>query len=132
MKYFSGNHEDRRSALYAKAQEIMRISRRISDYLVPDLAILNDTGNEDKNVYFTGDIVRHSNSLVTNISKAETEYFQDSRMKYVASVSMLTERLYKICERLEYTNSNGRDFLKILRHELHKFRKLQRIWKLSL
>ncbi|MCG9972951.1 hypothetical protein [Christiangramia crocea] len=132
MKYFSGHHENRRSALYAKAQEIMCISRRISDYLVPDLAVLNETGNEDKHVYLTGDILRHSHSLVTNIDKAETEYFQDNRMKYIASVNILIERLYKNCERLEYTNSNGRDFLKILRHELQKFRKLQRIWKLTL
>ncbi len=110
----------------------MRISRRISDYLVPDLAILNDRGTEDTNVYFTGDIIRHSHSLVTNIDKAESEYFQDSRMKYVTSVAQLTERLYNACERLEYVNSNGREFLKILRTELQKFRKLQRTWKLSL
>ncbi|TBW26523.1 hypothetical protein EZJ28_14055 [Gramella sp. KN1008] len=132
MKYFSRNSENRRSALYFKAQEIMRISRRISEYLVPDLAVLNDRGTEDTNVYFTGDIIRHSHSLVTNIDKAENEYFQDNRMKYVSSVGQLTERLQHACEQLEYVNSNGREFLQILRRELQKFRKLQRIWKLSL
>ncbi|SDR70636.1 hypothetical protein [Christiangramia echinicola] len=132
MKYFSGNKEGGNSALYFKAQEIMQISRRISDYLVPDMAVLNESGKEDQSIYFTGDIIRNSHSLILNINKAETEFFQDSRMQYVASVSRLTERLYKSCERLEYVSSNGRDFLIVLRKEIQRFRKLQRVWRLSL
>ena len=118
--------------MYTKAQEIMQISRRISDYLTPDLAVLNDHGNEDKCIYFSGDIVRQSQSLIWNISKAENEFFQDSRSRYVSSVGRLTDRLFKNCENLEYTNSNGKEFLPILRRELLKFRKLQRVWKLTL
>ena len=132
MKYCSGNREGGNSALYFKAQEIMQISRRISDYLVPDMAVLNESGTEDQSIYFTGDIIRNSHSLILNINKAETEFFQDSRMQYVASVSRLTERLYKSCERLEYVSSNGRDFLVVLRKEIQRFRKLQRVWRLSL
>ncbi len=132
VKYFSGNKEGGNSALYFKAQEIMQISRRISDYLVPDMAVLNESGTEDQSIYFTGDIIRNSHSLILNINKAETEFFQDSRMQYVASVSRLTERLYKSCERLEYVSSNGRDFLVVLRKEIQRFRKLQRVWRLSL
>lgn len=132
MKYFSGNRDGRNSALYFKAQEIMQISRRISDYLTPDLAMLNDNGSENKYVYFTGDIVRQSQSLIANISKAENEFFQETRSHYVTSVSRLTDRLFKNCEHLEYANSNGKEFLQILRRELLKFRKLQRIWKLTL
>ena len=132
MKYFSGNRERGNSALYFKAQEIMQISRRISDYLVPDMAALNESGTEDKSIYFTGDIIQNSHSLILNINKAETEFFQDTRMQYVASVSRLTERLYKNCERLEYVSSNGREFLVILRKEIQRFRKLQRVWRLSL
>ena len=132
MKYFSGNREKGNSALYFKAQEIMQISRRISDYLVPDMAVLNEGGSEDKSIYFTGDIIRNSHSLILNINKAETEFFQDTRMQYVASVSKLTDRLYKNCERLEYVSSNGREFLVVLRKEIQRFRKLQRVWKLSL
>lgn len=132
MNYLSGSQNSETSALYFKAQEIMQISRRISDYLTPDLAQLNENGSENKYVYFTGDIIRQSSSLLLNISKAENEFFQDARMRYVASVSRLTDRLFKNCEHLEYANSNGREFLKILRKELKKFRKLQRIWKLTL
>jgi hypothetical protein len=132
VNYYPGDQDQKNSALYFKAQEIMQISRRISDYLVPDLAVLNEQGSEDKSIYFTGDIIRNSHSLILNINKAETEFFQDSRMKYVASVSRLTDRLYKSCERLEYVSSNGREFLIILRKEIKKFRKLQKIWRLTL
>lgn len=131
MSYFS-RHSARRSALYFKAQEIRQLSKRISEYLVPDLASLSENGSDNKYVYFAGDIIRHSNSLLFNISKAEEEHFQESRMKYVASVNHLADRLYKNCENLEKVNSNGRDFLKILRYELNKFRKLHRVWRVSL
>lgn len=132
MSYFSRHSERRRSALYAKAQEIRQLSKRISDYLMPDLAVLSENGSDNKYVYFAGDIIRYSNSLLFNISKAEEEHFQESRMKYVTSVNNLADRLYKNCENLEQVNSNGRDFLKILRRELNKFRKLHRVWRLSL
>lgn len=132
MTYFSGSADHPRQALYLKAKEIMQISRRISDYLLPDLAVLNENGNEDKYVYFTGDIIRQSNSLIPNIVKAENEFFQEARTQYISAVVNLTDRLSKNCERLEVANSNGREFVKILRKEIQKFRKLQRVWKLTL
>lgn len=130
--YLSGSSEHPRLALYRKAREIMQISRRISDYLTPDLAMLNENGREDKNIYFTGDIIRYSSSLIPNIMKAENEFFQEARMGYISSISHLTDRLTKNCEKLEGSNSNGREFIKILRREIQKFRKLHRIWKLTL
>lgn len=132
MNYTWEKSNNYHSALYFKAKEIMDISKKISDYLVPDLAKLESNGCEDRNIYFTGDIVQHSHSLVTNIDKAEREYFQDNRMKYVAAVGKLTDKLFKYCETLERANSNGRDFMKILRKELKKFQKLQKVWKLTL
>ena len=130
--YLAGSQDGRKSALYFKAQEIGKISKRISDYLSPDLAKLNENGSENKYVYFTGDIIRQSQSLIWNISQAENEFFQDSRSKYVSSVGKLSERLFKNCEHLEYANCNGKEFLQILRRELLKFKRLHRIWKLSL
>jgi len=44
----------------------------------------------------------------------------------------LSNLLYKNCERLEKVNSNGKDFLPLLRKELKKFRKLQHTWRLTL
>ena len=132
VMYLSRNSEQPRAALYHKAREIMKISRYISDYLTPDLAVLNDNGREDNTIYFTGDIIRYSSSLIPNIIKAENEFFQETRMRYISSINYLTERLSTNCEKLEVSNSNGREFIKILRREIQKFRKLQHIWKLTL
>ncbi|HSM62386.1 MAG TPA: hypothetical protein VK833_00455, partial [Gillisia sp.] len=63
------------SPLYRQAIEILNISRHISHYLVQDLAVLKQNGKEDQDIYFSGDIVQQSISLVPNILRAESEPF---------------------------------------------------------
>lgn len=120
------------SAIYDKALEIFSLSRSISHYLSQDLAHLQRNGMEDPNIYFTGDIVQQSVSLGPQILKAESQPFSEEKHKYAASVMRLSNLLYKNCERLERVNSNGKDFLPLLRKELKKFRKLQHTWRLTL
>jgi hypothetical protein len=118
--------------MYKKAMDIFALSRNISTYLVHDLAPLQSDGKENCSIYFSGDIVQQSVSLAPEILKAESQSFSEEKHKYAASVIRLTNLLYKNCERLERVNSNGKDFLPILRNELKKFRKLQRSWMLTL
>jgi len=120
------------SPIYKKAQDIFTLSRHISNYLTDDLAVLRDNGQEDPSIYFGGDIVQQSECLVPEILKAESQTFSEEKHKYAASVTRLVNMLYKNCERLERANSNGKDFLPILRGEIRKFRKLQRNWMLTL
>lgn len=120
------------SAIYKKAQDIFALSRNISQYFIHDFNVLNEDGSEHEHVYFSGDIVQQSVSLAPEILKAEQQAFSESKQKHIASVTRLTNSLYRNCERLERTNSNGKDFLPILRKELKKFRKLQRTWMLTL
>ena len=108
------------------------MSRSISTYLSQDLAYLHDDGTEDANIYFSGDIVQQSVSLAPEIINAELERSSDKKHKHVASVRQLTNRLYKNCKRLETSNSNGKDYIPILRKELKTFRKLQNSWMLTL
>ena len=54
------------------------------------------------------------------------------KYKHIASLKKLTNKLYKNSYRLERANSNGKDFLPILRSELKKFKQLQRSWLLTL
>lgn len=112
--------------------EIFTLSRHISSYIAHDLAPLRQNGREDDTIYFTGDIVQQSVSLAPEILKAESQTFSEEKHKYAASVNRLVNSLYKNCERLEHVNSNGKEFLPILRTELKKFRKLQRSWMLTL
>lgn len=120
------------SAIYNKALEIFSLSRSISNYLTQDLVHLQRNGTEDPNIYFTGDIVQQSVSLGPEILKAESQPFSAEKHRYAASVMRLSNLLYKNCERLERVNSNGKDFLPLLRKELKKFRKLQHTWRLTL
>ena len=118
--------------IYVKAMEIFVLSRSISTYLNQDLAVLKADGSEDNDIYFSGDIVQQSVSLVPEIVNAELERHSDKKHKHIASLKRLTHLLYKNSYRLEKSNSNGRDFLPILRRELKKFKRLQQHWSLTL
>jgi hypothetical protein len=120
------------SPLYNKALDIFAISRNISHYMMDDLNALCIHGKEDSNIYFTGDIVQQSVSLAPGILKAEHQVFSEDKHRYAASVRHLTNLLDKNCDRLERCNSNGKEFIKVLRTELKKFKKLQRTWLLTL
>ncbi|GAA0726219.1 hypothetical protein GCM10009430_32980 [Aquimarina litoralis] len=118
--------------LYKKALEILILSKSVSKYLAYDLAPLEKNGNENPFIYFTGDIVKDSDSLVPRIMDVENQVFQDDRLKHANLLENLTNKLYKNCERLERSHSNGKDFVRLLRKEVKKFKKLQRHWMMTL
>lgn len=118
--------------IYKKAIEIFTLSQSISMYLNHDLSTLKNDGSEDSHIYFSGDIVQQSVSLAPEIVNAELERYTDRKHKHIASLRRLTNMLYKNSYRLEHSNSNGKDFLPILRSELKKFKQLQRSWMLTL
>ncbi len=126
----SNNHKI--SPIHRKALDIFTLSSQISRYILPDLAKLQSNGFEDPNIYFTGDIIQQSNSLVPEIVEAENKSFSEDRQEHLLSISRLTSVIDKNCERLESINSNGKDFLPILRDEIEKFRQLQHVWMLTL
>ena len=134
MNYMSTDtiENESNSAVYKKALDIFSLSRNISHYLIQDLAHLHIGGSEDPNIYFTGDIVQQSISLAPQILKAENQPYSEEKHRYAASVMRISNMLYKNCERLEKVNSNGKDFLPLLRKEIKKFRKLQHTWRLTL
>lgn len=112
--------------------DIFILSRSISTYLNYDLSILKPDGTEDNNIYFSGDIVQQSVSLVPEIMNAERERHSDKKHTHVDSLRRLTNLLYKNSYRLEKSNSNGKEYLPILRRELKKFKRLQHTWSLTL
>ena len=124
--------QPRNKRLYKKALEIFTLSRNISTYLIHDLAPLQNNGSENPHIYFTGDIIRQSDALAPKIIKAENQTFQDERIKQATSLIHITNKLYKNCERLEQSESNGKEFLILLRKELRKFKHLHRSWMMSL
>lgn len=122
----------RNKRLYKKALEIFTLSRNISSYLIHDLAHLQSNGSENTHIYFTGDIIRQSDALAPKIITAENQTFQDDRIRHANSLIRITNKLYKNCERLEQSESNGKEFLILLRKELRKFKRLQHNWLMTL
>lgn len=117
--------------IYKKAMEIYILSRSISSYIQYDLSGLKPDGTENQDIYFSGDIIQQSVSLVPEIVNAELERYSDKKHKHVDSLQRLTNLLYKNSYRLEHSNGNGKDFLPILRSELKKFKSLQHHWMLT-
>jgi len=118
--------------IYKKALDIFTISHSISMYLNQDLSQISSEGKEDENIYFSGDIIQQSVSLVPHILQAELASFSDKKYKHAILLKQLTNKLYRNCKRLENCNSDGKEYLPILRNELKKFKKLQKTWALTL
>ncbi len=118
--------------LYNKAMDIILLSRSISTYLNYDLSGLNKDGFEDNCIYFSGDIVQQSTCLAPEIINAEREKNSAKKHEHIKRLDGLIYRLYNNCKRLENANSNGKDYIPILRKELKKFKKLKHNWMLTL
>lgn len=118
--------------IYKKAMEIYILSRSISSYFQYDLSGLKPDGAEDTDIYFSGDIIQQSVSLAPEIVNAEMERYSERKHKHIAALQRLTSLIYKSSFRLERSNSNGKDFIPLLRSELNKFKKLQHNWLLTL
>ena len=126
------NSSELHVAFYKKAIEIGSLSKMISGYLNADLSVLNPNGREDDSIYFSGDIIRQSDSLAPHIMRVQQEHFSEQKHQHAESIRGLTNRLFKNCHRLEKCNSDGREFLSILKKELQKFKKLQKNWMLTI
>jgi hypothetical protein len=104
----------------------------ISDYLHTDLSTLKLDGTEDINIYFLGDIIRQSSFLAPYIKKINQEVFSEQRYHYANNIKLLTKKLLINCKRLENCNSDGSEFLSILKTELRRFNIIQKKWLLTI
>jgi len=119
-------------AFYNKAIKIGSLSKMISDYLNTDLSTLKLDGREDINIYFLGDIIRQSSFLAPYIKKINQEVFSEQRYHYANNIKLLTKKLLINCKRLENCNSDGSEFLSILKTELRRFNIIQKKWLLTI
>ncbi len=118
--------------LYFKALEILSMSRHMS-YLYQDyLSALKSNGQEDPQIYFTGDIIQQSISLCPEILMAEQQTYSEDKIRYAARLRKLTKKLFYTCERLEHSPIEGKEFLPLFKNELKQFKKLQHTWTLML
>jgi hypothetical protein len=118
--------------LYYKALDILTLSRHMSYLYTEDLIGPEHHGPEHKEIYFTGDIIQQSYSLVPEILRAENQPFTEDKRRYAKRVKLLTKKLFYTCDRLENSPVQSKEFLPLFRKELRQFRKLQRTWALML
>lgn len=119
--------------IYRKAIEIRMLSVSISHYLRDDLNLLKEDGSEDEDIYFSGDIIQQSSALAPEILNAEKHRNHLAKKYYhINSLLKLTKLLYRNTKRLERSNGQGKDYLKVLQRELKIFNSLQRKWLLTL
>ena len=76
------NSSELHIAFYKKAVEISLLSKLISNYLKADLSVLKPNGQEDTDIYFSGDIIRQSDSLAPEIIKVVQEPFSEQKQKH--------------------------------------------------
>jgi len=126
------NQSELHLSFYNKAVKIGSISKMISDYLNTDLSTLKLDGTEDINIYFLGDIIRQSSFLAAYIKKINQEVFSEQRYHYANNIKLLTKKLLINCKRLENCNSDGSEFLSILKTELRRFNIIQKKWLLTI
>lgn len=126
------NQIDFYKIFFTKAEEIYLLSKKISDYLSADLSGLKSNGLESPNIYFSGDIVQQSSSLSKEIIKLQQTTILEKKYTHASTLHWLTYRLLQNCKRLEKCDSNGKDFMPVLKKELKKFKKLYSNWILTL
>lgn len=126
------NQIDFYKIFFTKAEEIYLLSKKISDYLSVDLSGLKSNGLESPNIYFSGDIVQQSSSLSKEIIKLQQTTILEKKYAHALTLRWLTYRLLQNCKRLEKCDSNGKDFMPVLKKELKKFKKLYSNWILTL
>lgn len=126
------NNAYSKSPIYKKALDILSLSENISQYLNYEMCSLTYDGKEHPAIYLTGDIILHSNFLGDSILEAENEILSENRDKHLTAIEKWAYRLHKNCERLEQHSENGKEFIHLLKHEVRRFRVLQRKWMLSL
>ena len=120
------------NSLYPLALEIRKLSAHVSFYIREDLNTLDLNGIENDFIYFSGDIVQNSDSLIPEIIQAETVHSTDEKLKHAEAVKKFSSKLYSNCKQLENSNSRGIEFIKLLRSELKKFPKNINDWSLTL
>lgn len=116
---------------HGKALEIKNISRIIADYVVDELSASTDN-SKSKTLYYSGDIVQQSIIISEEIIKAEKSIFSEKKYFHACTIEWLISRLLITCKRIESSCSKSKDFIKILKKEVKKFKLLQNYWMLTL
>ena len=120
------------SLIYQKSLDIFKLSRSVAAYITDDKDLVSMYRSGNKSDNYADNLVLNAFRLVPKIAEAESQENQRTKLKYAKSLRYYIDVIYKNCLQLESTKIQGRDFVKLLRKELKKFRKIHRNYVNSL
>ena len=110
--------------IYKKSMDIFKLSRQIASYVTDDKDVISMYRSGCKSDNYADNLVMNAFRLVPKIVEAETQENPRVKLRYARSLRYFIDRLHQNCLQLENTKIQGKDFVKMLRRELKKLRKI--------
>lgn len=112
--------------IYQKSLYIFKLVRHIASYITDDQNMMELYTSSSKSDKYADNLVMNALGLVPKIVETEIQENPYLKLKYAKSLRKFIDGIYHNCVRLERLKINGTDFIKILRLELKKMRKIHR------
>ena len=111
-------------SIYRKSLDIFKLSRHVASYVTDDKGIISMYRSGSKSDNYADNLVMNAFRLVPKIVETEIQKNPEVKLKYAKSLRYFIDRLYQDCLKLESLKIQGKDFVKLLRRELKKLRKI--------
>jgi len=120
------------SLIYQKSLDIFKLSRSVAAYITDDKDLISMYRSGNRTDNYADNLVLNAFRLVPKIAETESQENKSAKLKYAKSLRYYIDVIYKNCIQLENTKIQGKDFVRLLRNELKKFRKIHKNYVNSL
>lgn len=114
--------------VYNKALEIFRISRAIAISISDNKNILEMNFSSNYNHQFAGELVSDSLRLAPGLATVQNTSNPLLRLKKAKNIRKAANRILSQCKKLEFNGVKEKEFLRILKSEIHQFDQLFSEW----
>ena len=114
--------------VYNKALEIFRVSRAIACSISDNKNILEMGFSANFNDQFAGEIVSDSLKLAPGLATVQCTSNSSLRLRRAKQIRNALNRILSGCKKLEFDGVREKEFLTILRSEIHQFDNLFSEW----
>ncbi len=127
MNSFETN-DFRNLPVYNKALEIFRVSRAIACSISDNKNVLEMSLSANFNHQFAGEIVSDSLQLAPGLATVQCTSNSLLRLRRAKQIRKALNRILSGCKKLEFDGVREKEFLSILRSEIHQFDHLFSEW----
>ena len=114
--------------VYNKALEIFKVSRAIACSITNNKNILEMGFSENFNHQFAGEIVSDSLQLAPGLATVHCTSNPSLRLRRAKQIRKAINRILSGCKKLEFDGVREKEFITILRSEIHQFDHLFSEW----